>query len=237
VTAAGGTITALAGAVLLRLTLTGTYARYVRAGMGPWLALAGALLVILGAATVVRAWRAGRVVGDGHVHDQGDGGHDHTHVPAVGWLLLAPIAALLLVAPPTLGSFGVGRGTTVDVRAGAPTFDKLTPGPDPVPMTLLEYGQRAFDHRGASLAGVSVQLSGFVSKRSTGGFELARYQIACCAADASAVVVRVAGVEGAAPRRDAWVTVTGTVHPTGGETPRLDALSVVAIPAPEDPYE
>jgi uncharacterized repeat protein (TIGR03943 family) len=233
VTAAGGTITALAGAVLLRLTLTGTYARYVRAGMGPWLVLAGALLVILGAATVVRAWRAGHAPGADHNH----GGHDHTHVPAVGWLLLAPIAALLLVAPPTLGSFGVGRGTTVDVRAGAPTFDKLTPGPDPVPMTLLEYGQRAFDHRGASLAGVSIQLTGFVSKRSAGGFELARYQIACCAADAAAVVVRVGGVEGAAPKRDAWVTVTGTVHPSTGETPRLDALSVVAIPAPEDPYE
>jgi uncharacterized repeat protein (TIGR03943 family) len=233
VTAAGGMITALAGTVLVRLTLTGTYARYVRVGMGPWLAVAGALLVILGAVTVVRAWRGGPHEGDG----ADAGGHDHTHVPAVGWLLLAPIAALLLVAPPTLGSFGVGRGTTVDVRAGATTFDPLPPGPDPVPMTLLEYGQRAFDHRGASLAGVSVQLTGFVSKRSAGGFELARYQIACCAADASAVIVRVVGIDGAAPRQDAWVTVTGTVQPAGGETPRLNALSVVAVAAPEDPYE
>ena len=234
--AAGGTITALAGAVLLRLTLTGTYARYVRAGMGPWLVLAGALLVVLGLATVVRAWRAAG--GHGAGHDYGAGhGHDHGRVPAVGWLLLAPIAALLLVAPPTLGSFGVGRGATVDVRAGAPSFHPLPPGPAPVPMTLLEYGQRAFDHRGASMAGVTVQLTGFVSRRAPGGFELARYQIACCAADASAVVVRVAGVEGAAPERDAWVTVTGTVHPTGGETPRIDAVSVAAVPAPEDPYE
>ena len=141
------------------------------------------------------------------------------------------------MAPPTLGSFGVGRGATVDVKAGAPTFDPLPPGPDPVPMTLLEYGQRAFDHRGASLQGVTVQLTGFVTKRAPGGFELARYQIACCAADASAVVVRVAGVEGAPPRRDSWVTVTGTVHPIGGETPRIDSVSVLAIPAPEDPYE
>jgi uncharacterized repeat protein (TIGR03943 family) len=202
--------------------------------MGPWLAVAGALLVILGAATVVRAWRTHDDDHDDHEHHDG---HDHTHVPAVGWLLLAPIAALLLVAPPTLGSFGVGRGTTVDVRAGAQTFEPLTPGPDPVPMTLLEYGQRAFDHGGASLAGVSVQLTGFVSRRSASGFELARYQIACCAADASAVVVRVVGIDGAAPKRDAWVTVTGTVHPTGGETPALDAVSVAAIPAPDDPYE
>ena len=37
VTAAGGTISMLVGAVLLRLTLSGTYRRYVRVGMGPWL--------------------------------------------------------------------------------------------------------------------------------------------------------------------------------------------------------
>jgi uncharacterized repeat protein (TIGR03943 family) len=125
----------------------------------------------------------------------------------------------------------------VDVRAGARSFSPLPPGPDPVLMTLLEYGQRAFDHRGASLEGATVQLTGFVSREVTGGFELARYQIACCAADASAVVVRVVDVQGSPPRRDAWVTVTGTAHPTDGEVPALAAVSVAVIPAPEDPYE
>ncbi len=114
--AAGGTISLLIGAVLLRLTFTGTYSRYVRIGMGPWLAVAGVAVVLLGLATLLRALLRPHAT-DADVHDHG--------ANRVGWLLLAPIAALLLVAPPTLGSYGVGRGATVDVRAGAPVFDAL----------------------------------------------------------------------------------------------------------------
>jgi uncharacterized repeat protein (TIGR03943 family) len=230
---AGGTITVLAGAVLLRLTLTGTYTRYVRAGMGPWLVVAAVVLIVLGVVTVVRALRGARTV---EVHDDG-----HKHGPGVGWLLLAPIAALLLVAPPTLGSYGVDRGAAVDVRAGARTLAPLPAGDGPVPMTLLEFGQRAFDHGGATLDDASVQLTGFVAGNAHGGFRLARYQIACCAADAAAVVVRVVGVEGSPPPRDAWVTVTGSLRPGGedddGDVPVLAATSVVEVPAPDDPYE
>jgi hypothetical protein len=53
-----------------------------------------------------------------------------------------------------------------------------------------------------------VQLTGFVAAVEGAGFRLARYQIACCAADAAPVVVRVVGVEGSPPRpgraRPAW---------------------------------
>jgi uncharacterized repeat protein (TIGR03943 family) len=227
VSAAGGTITALAGTVLLRLTLTGTYTRYVRPGMGLWLGVAGVLLVILGATTLVRALRHGRSVD----------AHGHGGSPAVGWLLLAPIAALLLVAPPTLGSYGVDRGAAVDIRAGADGLDPLAAGDGPVAMTLLEFGQRAFDHDGASFDGAAVQLTGFVAGADGEGFRLARYQIACCAADAAPVVVRVVGIEGDAPPRDTWVTVTGSHRPRDGDVPELAATSVVEIPEPDDPYE
>jgi uncharacterized repeat protein (TIGR03943 family) len=235
VSPAGGTLTVLAGAVLLRLTATGTYTRYVRAGMGPWLVVAGVVLIVLGVVTVVRALRG---TGTVEVHDDG---HGHGSGPGVGWLLLAPIAALLLVAPPTLGSYGVGRGAEVDVRAGARTFAPLATSEGPLPMTLLEFGQRAFDHGGATLNDASVQLTGFVAGGTRGGFQLARYQIACCAADAAAVVVRVVGIDGSPPARDAWVTVTGALRPGSpdddGAIPVLAATSVVEIPAPDDPYE
>jgi uncharacterized repeat protein (TIGR03943 family) len=158
----------------------------------------------------------------------------------VGWLLLAPIAALLLVAPPTLGSYGVDRGAAVDITAGAPAFDDLDPRGGPVEMTLLEYSQRAFDHDGETFAGAPVQLTGFVVDGGGEGFRLARYQIACCAVDAAPVIVRVVGTTGDVPRRDQWVTVTGTFEPGGdgeGETPDLSATTVVAIDPPEDPYE
>jgi uncharacterized repeat protein (TIGR03943 family) len=227
VTAAGGLISVLVGTVLLRLVVTGTYGRYVRIGMGPWLAVAGAVVVALGLATLAQALRHAEP-GDAHGHHGGEGGR-------IGWLLLAPIAALLLVAPPTLGSYGVGRGARVDVRAGGAVLPRITARDQPVRMTLLEFGQRAFDHDGASFDGATVQLTGFVAGSDAGGFRLARYEIACCAADAAPVVLRVVGVRG--PARDRWVTVTGTYQPGGGDPPVLAATNAVEVPAPRDPYE
>ena len=222
----------LVGTVLLRLTVTGTYRRYVRVGMGPWLAVAGVIVVVLGAIALVYALRRARN-GD----DDDAAGHDHGEGVAVGWLLLAPIAVLLLVAPPTLGSYGVNRGAAVNVRSGGAVFDPLPRGSNAVPMTLLEYGQRAFDRHGSSLTGSTVQLTGFISKVDPGGFRLARYQIACCAADAVPAVVIVHGVAGHPPRRDSWVQVTGAYLGGSGDLPRLAATSVQQIPVPNEPYE
>jgi uncharacterized repeat protein (TIGR03943 family) len=227
VTAAGGTISMLLGAVLLRLALTGTYRRYVQPGMGPWLVAAGFCILVVGAITLFRALR-------GDDHDAHEHGRQRE---GVGWLLLAPIAALLLVAPPTLGSFGVDRGAVVDVRRGAPVFAPLPHRDAPIPMALLEFGQRAFDHGGESFDGQTVALTGFVAGVQDGGFRLARYQIACCAADAAPVVIRIVGISGDPPARDQWVTVTGSFQPSGDETPTLAATAVLEIPAPEDPYE
>jgi uncharacterized repeat protein (TIGR03943 family) len=240
VTAAGGLISVLAGTVLLRLAITGIYGRYVRVGMGPLLVAAGVAMVVLGLVTLVRSLRRG---GDAGAAEAEAGEHDHGRgAGRVGWLLLAPIAALLLVAPPTLGSYGVDRGAKVDVRAGASAFAPLAQDAAPVPMTLLEFSQRAFDRDGASFNRTSVRLTGFVAGAGPGGepggFRLARYQIACCAADAAPVVVRVR-VDGAGtvPPLDRWVTVTGLHSPSSGEVAELTATSIVEIRAPDDPYE
>jgi uncharacterized repeat protein (TIGR03943 family) len=230
VTAAGGTISLLVGAVLLRLTLTGTYQRYVREEMAPFLVIAGLAVVALGLVTLVQALRHVKPV-DAHDHH-----HDGEGVP-VGWLLLAPIAALLLVAPPTLGSYGVGRAATVDIRSGAGVLEPLERTAEPRPMTLLEFTQRAFENEGASFNRAAVQLTGFVAGAEPGGFRLARYQIACCAADAAPIVVRIVGTVGDAPVRDQWVTVTGMFDGEDDELPELAATSVVEIRAPNDPYE
>jgi uncharacterized repeat protein (TIGR03943 family) len=227
-TAAGGLISLLVGTVLVRLVVTGAYGRYVRPGMGPWLAAAGGVVLAVGLVTLLRALRhADARDAHGHHRDGGD---------RVGWLLLAPIAALLLVAPPTLGSYGVDHGAKVDIRAGTGVFDPLAAGAEPVPMTLLEFGQRAVDRDGTSFSGATVRLTGFVAGVEEGGFRLARYQIACCAADAAPVVVRVVGAR-RVPARDRWVSVTGVYRPGGGDLPELAAGNVVEVPAPDDPYE
>jgi len=230
-TAAGGTITMLVGAVVLRLGFTDTYERYVRPEMGPWLVIAGFAVIALGLVTLVQAIRGIRPV-EGHGHDD-----DHAHGVGVGWLLLAPIAALLLVAPPTLGAYGVGRAAAVNVTSGPAVFERLAPEDGPRQMALLEFVQRAAEHGGVSFNRVAVEVTGFVAQTGSGSFRLARYQIACCAADATPVVIEVVGTSGTPPTEDQWVTVTGTFERGGGELPRLAATSVAEIPAPNDPYE
>ena len=236
--AAGGSISLLLGTVLLRLWMTGIYQRYVRVGMGPWLAIAGVVVIVLGVVTLERT-----LPGRGDSDSGGDGSsdgdddhHSHSHLPRVGFFLLAPVVVLLLVAPPALGSYGVDRGAVVDVTAGAPVFDPLDPPAGiPVEMSLTEFSQRAADHDGETFAGATVQLTGFVADEDT-PFRLARYQIACCAVDAAPVVVRITGSVGDPPGLDTWVTVTGTFAPDD-DIPTLAATSLVEIPPPDDPYE
>jgi uncharacterized repeat protein (TIGR03943 family) len=121
----------------------------------------------------------------------------------------------------------------------AEVFDPLPVAAEPREMTLLEFDQRAFDRAGHSMQGTELRLTGFVAKSADGnGFRLARYQIACCAADAVAAIARVSGATGAAPTRDAWFTVTGTFHGVGADgIPEFVASAVQQMPAPVDPYE
>lgn len=231
---ARATTVLLVGALMVRLAVSGAYAKYVRAGMGPLLLIAGILLAGLGLFGVVRALRRrGQSPDeDAHGHD-----HEHRHGERIGWLLLAPVLALLLVTPPTLGSFGVGRSAAVSVTSGGKVFSPLPAGRT-VPMTLMEFDQRTEDHKGASFGSTQVRLTGFVTPSSDRqGFRIARYQIACCAADAVASVVRITGASGSRPARDQWVTVTGTFDRAADGVPELHAVSLAEIPTPVDPYE
>ena len=230
-----GTTVLLVGVLLVRLTVTETYQRYVRVGLGPWLLVAGVLLALLGLVGVVRAVRAPE-------HDAHDD-HEHTHPGGdrVGWLLLAPVLALLLVTPPALGSAAVDR-STVTVSGSAPVFAPLPTAAEPRRMTVQEFQDRALDRSGSSLHGHVVSVTGFVARPRDGdGFRLARYQIACCAADAVAAVVRVTGpaVQGAGTLRlEQWFTVTGTFGAVGADgVPELAAATLTPIQPPVDPYE
>ena len=225
---ARATTVLLVGALMIRLAVGGAYAKYVRTGMGPLLLIAGLLLAGLGLFGVVRALRRRGRTADAHGHHHND---------RIGWLLLAPVLALLLVTPPTLGSFGVSRSAGVSVTSGGKVFAALSPART-VPMTLLEFDERVADHHGASFGTAQVRLTGFVTPSSDAqGFRIARYQIACCAADAVASVVRVTGASGSRPARDQWVTVTGAFSPAADGIPELRAVSLAEISTPVDPYE
>jgi uncharacterized repeat protein (TIGR03943 family) len=227
-TDAGATLTAVIGVLLTRLAVEGTFRRYVRPGMGPWLAIAGVALTLLG---IIVLWRHRRGEDDHSAHEHGG--------EQVAWLLLAPVLALLLIAPGALGSFALGRtGSAVSVKPGGGVFAHLDPSTGPHEMSLLEFDQRAFEGtNGASFNGSTVRVIGFVGPTKADGFVVARYSIACCAADALAATALVTGWEGPVPARDSWVAVEGRFEPGDEVNPRLVAASVTAIPTPDDPYE
>ena len=231
----GGTISMVLGALLVRLVATGEHRRFVRPGLGPWLVIAAGVLLALGLATLIRAWRTGHP----EVDDVGPADHDSNHdhgTERIAWLLVTPVLILLLVAPPALGSYAVDRSSRVDVTSGPAVFATLEVGPVH-DISVLEFMQRSAEHDGASMANALVRLTGFVAgQEGNDQFRLARYSIACCAADAAAAVAMVEGVS-EAPPSDTWVRVIGTYDRLAGEIPVLTATSIETIPAPDDPYE
>ncbi|MCX4907295.1 TIGR03943 family protein [Streptomyces sp. NBC_00878] len=242
-----GVLLILCGAALLRIALfSELYLRYVKEGLRPYLVVSGVALIALGLVGMFR-----RDHDHDHDHNEAEAeyeyeyeydahaGHDHTRNPRIAWLLTAPALALLLFPPPALGSYSAAREEARAAAQGTGTFPELPAG-DPVPLTLGAFASRAEWDTGASMKGRTVRLTGFVTRDGDGTWSVARLLVTCCAADAQALKVEIRGAD--APAADAWVTVTGTWHPTGkpgsdAARPVLDAASVKRVAAPSDPYE
>jgi uncharacterized repeat protein (TIGR03943 family) len=232
--AQAGIIFAL-GALALRLGLTDAHLAYIQPLMGPALALAGAVLALLGGVVLLRAGR-------GRDHDHGGHNHDHGTASRVGWLLVAPILAIAVVAPSPLGAFAANRAPTT---LPTPTRDF---GPLPaatagaVDLPLTEFVGRAVYGQGRSLHGVPVRLVGFATSDSRReGFLLTRFVISCCAADARPVRVAIQSGQPPWPAPDTWLEVTGTWRPetrSAEDTrpPSLDLTGLRTVPAPANQY-
>lgn len=240
----------LLGGAGLRAGLTDLHLRYVKEVLQPFLVAASLVLVAAGVVTLWYEWR--RRPSDDEPPDGPDGeaapppadGHGHGHrEPRVGWLLVAPVLALLLVAPPALGSYTAST-------AGAVSPDEVTAFPalpeelDPVPLTVLDYAARALWDDQGSLAGRRVQLTGFLVTEPDGQVHLARLVLSCCAADARPIKIGLTGDGPAGLPDDTWVEVVGSYLDQTGVDPINEApipyLTVESwreVPAPRQPYE
>lgn len=238
-------LTLLGGAVV-RISADDTYLRYVRGWTRPYLLAAGTVLVVLGLVSLWSEHVARRPVEpvpaapDAQHDPAAVADHDHGHGPAVAWLLLLPVFAIFLVAPPALGSYAADRGGNSVTQPQDSEFAPLPSG-DPVATTLTDYATRAIWDQGRSLAGRRVRLVGFVSARPGGGYYLTRMVITCCAADARPVKVTVRG--GPNYPADSWIAVTGSygglddaAH-RSGQVPVIRAESVEPVRVPSEPYE
>jgi uncharacterized repeat protein (TIGR03943 family) len=230
----------LLGGVTLRVALTDAHLAYVQPVFRPFLLAAAVVLLVLGGAGVVRARPARRAPDphDGHGHE----GHGHGG-PRVVWLLVAPVAVLLLVAPPALGSFTAARQPQ-QVVAEEPVAVGLgpdDPGQEYRTLPLSAYAIRALAEDTSAFEGRQVRLTGFVTPREGGGWYVSRIQIQCCAADAVAFTVVVDGPQGDLAA-DQWVDVVGTwappvPHPTRGwDEPVIRPVTVTPVDPPADTY-
>jgi len=223
----------LLGGALLKISFNGTYLRYVKAGHQWLLILAGVVMIALAAVSIVRELRGARI-------------HGHDHPARSAWLLMLPVLAVFLVAPPALGADTVNRrdaaeSPRTDVAAdGTELFPALPPG-DPVDVTLTDFSLRAAWDSGDSLTDRRVRLTGFVVHDGDNTY-VARIAIACCAADAYPVKVRLRGDDLAAYPDDSWVHLVATVVPDSATraneyVPTATVHQVTPTTEPEDPYE
>ncbi|MFG2464907.1 TIGR03943 family putative permease subunit [Streptomyces canus] len=218
------------GAALLHAGLTDLYLRYVKAGLRPLVLAAGVVLIATALATAWYEWRA-RAEEDEHAHRE----------PRVSWLLVLPLFALILVAPPALGSYSAMRtGTALQQSYG---YAKL-PQSGPVRLGLADYAGRAVYEHGRGLEGRQIVITGFVALDHSGAPYLVRMALNCCAADAQPVKVGLTGQIPPVLKPDGWLQVTGTYTAkrtkdtvNGGPIPYLEITQAKPVPTPHDPYD
>ena len=178
---------------------------------------------------------------DNTAHD--NTAHDSTGhaAPKMAWLLVVPVLAIFLIAPPALGAYTADRQASVTTAPDATAQAPPLPAGDPVAIALNDYASRAIWDDGKTLVGRSVSLTGFATAAPNGGWYLTRLTLTCCAADATVTKILVLGST-AAPASNSWVTVVGQWVPGGGtqsETAisHIQATSVTPVKTPRNPYE
>ncbi|MFC9682683.1 TIGR03943 family putative permease subunit [Streptomyces sp. NPDC056948] len=221
----------LLGATLLHAGMTDLYLRYVKAGLRPLVLLAGVVLIATAAATL---WYDRR--GTGHAH-----GHQHHHEPRVTWLLTLPVLALILVAPPALGSYSASHtGTALQKPFGFPDL----PADGPLRLGVADYAGRAVYGDGRALRDRELKITGFVTLDRAGSPYLVRMGLNCCAADAQPVKIALTGNVPPVLSPDTWLEITGRYTPrrtkdsvNNGPIPYLEVTRAKPVPTPHDPYD
>jgi uncharacterized repeat protein (TIGR03943 family) len=242
----------LLGGAVLKISLNGQYLRYVKPSLHPWLVVAGVVAVALAAAGIARDIRAASARAHGLTGTAGSagephGGHGHgadDHGTRGPWLLLLPVLAIFLVAPPALGADKVARygdRTAVGPAPSEGTFRQLPAGDAPL-LSIGDAVTRAVWDGSGTLDGRQIRLVGFVVRKPDGAVDLARLVISCCAADAAPVKVRLDGGGAGAYASDTWLEARGEVVPrsateANGYVPTFTVSELHEVPAPADPYE
>ena len=217
----------LVGGAVVKIALDGSFVRYVKPSMHPYLLVSGVFMIVLAVAAMVRDIQRG-----------GPEDHEeHGHSSRPYWMLLIPAALILFVAPPALGVSSVSERVVTAGPLERTAFPPLPGGASPeVPM--LDVVQRAARDNTGSLKDREITVTGFVVENSDGSVDLARILIVCCAADARSIRIHLDTGSNARAEGD-WLRVRGTggqSSPETGNVPTMSVTGVEQIPAPENTY-
>jgi uncharacterized repeat protein (TIGR03943 family) len=247
----------LVGLSTALMVVKGTYLDYVKPALLPWLIAAAVVLTALAVTAIVRDIKKGPsgpsgpscpsgVATDDATEDGTGGapeaGQGHPHRHWLVWLLLVPVALTAFVIPPPLGANGAAPQMTSASQPQRRSFPPLPAGQAPV-VSLPEVLMRAASDSSSSLDGRMITVTGFTMKE-TGGTDLARVVIVCCAADAQLARIHLSGVPAAEALgypADTWLQLEGSVVPGTSKAstdfiPTLAVASVQRIAKPANTY-
>ncbi len=147
-----------------------------------------------------------------------------------GVLLVSPIVAVLATPSPQLGAYAAHRKAPARPEIGHVDRAK------PISLTEIVAGNVDEDTRDQVGAhdGRAARVSGIVTKVARGRIDVTRFQIWCCAADATPYTVTVRTAKRF--KLNQWVAVTGSLRDSGGHIYEVMASDVHRAPKPADPY-
>jgi len=155
----------------------------------------------------------------------------------LGYLLtLVPLIVAFVAPSAELGALAASRKLVSD-QAGPIVFPEERPG-RVLSFIDLDLASRAPGY--AEAAGIeggdNVELIGFVTHGGeSGAFDLTRFYISCCAADAIPYSVRVVHESATRYSDDTWLKVAGTVEEESGGYV-LRAAHIEEVDEPDPPY-
>ncbi len=104
----------LVGGAIVKIALDGSFVRYVKPGLHPYLLISGTIIIALAVAAIARDVARG-----------GPGPDDHSHSSRPYWMLLLPAALILFVAPPALGVSSVSERVVTAGPSNARLFRRF----------------------------------------------------------------------------------------------------------------
>jgi uncharacterized repeat protein (TIGR03943 family) len=224
----------LVGLSTAMITVTGTFTRYVKPSLLPWLAAAAILLIALALSAIVGNMRQ-------PPHHDDDGGHAHRS--GIVWLLAVPVVVMIFVVPPALAARAVAPSVVaISANVLRKPFPPLAAERAPE-VSLKEVLKRVATDTAGTLDGRLITVTGFTMK-DNGGPDLARIVIACCAADAQLARVHLGGqaaTTAATFSENTWFRVEGQIaphppDPAATSVPTLTVSSMTRIDPPANTY-